>query len=82
MMPRQLDRRCWLQRSTGALAALPAIGVWSETRSNDSPNPEKQLRIGAIGVGNRGASNVASLAAEEIVALCDVDQQLIKHTLR
>ncbi|HCD00386.1 MAG TPA: oxidoreductase, partial [Planctomycetaceae bacterium] len=32
----------------------------------------ERLNIGAIGVGGRGASDLAAVAGENIVALCDV----------
>ncbi|MCH2588992.1 MAG: gfo/Idh/MocA family oxidoreductase, partial [Planctomycetales bacterium] len=35
----------------------------------------ERLNIGAIGVGGRGASDLAAVAGENIVALCDVDSQ-------
>ena len=35
--------------------------------------PSEKLNIAAIGVGGRGAANLAALSSENIVALCDVD---------
>jgi predicted dehydrogenase len=76
-MPNQLDRRRWLQRSTAALTTLPVIGFWSEFRGDEPLTPLQKLRIAAVGVGNRGASNLAAVSGEEIVGLCDVDQELM-----
>jgi predicted dehydrogenase len=49
----------------GGLIALPAF--------LRSQSPNGKLNIAAIGVGGRGAGNVADVASENIVALCDVD---------
>ena len=38
-----------------------------------SPAPERQIALGIIGVGNRGAANLAAVGHEHVVALCDVD---------
>jgi len=35
----------------------------------------EKINIGVIGVGGRGASDLAAVATENIVALCDVDEQ-------
>ena len=78
----QLDRRRWLQRSTAVISTLPVIGFWSETRGDEPQNPLQRLRIAAVGVGNRGASNLAAVSGEEIVGLCDVDQELMKPMSR
>jgi predicted dehydrogenase len=37
----------------------------------------EKLRLGVIGVGGRGADNLAAVAHEEIVALCDVDAEIL-----
>jgi len=81
-MPFQLDRRHWLQRSTAAITALPVIGFWTGSCGDETPTPLQKLRIAAVGVGNRGASNLAALAGEDIVGLCDVDQELMNPMLR
>ncbi len=81
-MPFQLDRRRWLQRSTAAITALPVVGFWTGTRGDDTPTLLQKLRIAAIGVGNRGASNLLALAGEDIVGLCDVDQELMNPMSR
>lgn len=71
-----LDRRRWLRQATAGVM-LPAVGVWTESRGAESRSPNQKLRIAAIGVGNRGASNLAAVSDEEIAGLCDVDQELM-----
>ncbi len=55
-------------------AASIGVGANRIAAANDS---KRKLKIGVIGVGNRGASNVAEIKSENIVALCDVDQQFL-----
>ena len=38
-----------------------------------------RLRLGIIGVGNRGAANLAAVGHEHVVALCDVDERYLKN---
>src|SRR4029453_17918861 len=37
--------------------------------------PNAKLHLAAIGVGGRGAGNLADVSGESIVALCDVDER-------
>jgi hypothetical protein len=38
-------------------------------------SPNEKLNVAAIGAGGQGASNIQAIAAENIVALCDVDDK-------
>ncbi len=53
------------------------VGFWSfgvaPSRADKSPN--EKLNIACIGVGNRGAANVAGVRSENIAYLCDVDDR-------
>ena len=71
----QVTRRRFL-RATAA-ATLLASGVWSQTAPARSRSPNSKLNIAAIGVANRGETNLLSVASENIVALCDVDQSFL-----
>jgi predicted dehydrogenase len=42
--------------------------------------PARKLRIAGIGVGGMGGGNLTNMAAEEIVALCDVDHAYAGNT--
>ncbi|OAM88805.1 Gfo/Idh/MocA family oxidoreductase [Termitidicoccus mucosus] len=72
-------RRRFLQTST--LAALAATLPLGRLRAADAPAARfknlvtsgRKLRIAAIGVGGRGSAHLAHCAAEELVAMCDVD---------
>ncbi len=64
-------RRRFLQ----AAAAVP-VGYWaSGLPAADPAGPNEKLQIGIIGVSGRGAANMAAVAGETIVALCDVDSR-------
>ncbi len=71
-MSRKLPRRRFLQSSlvlaTAAGAGLPLVSTSRVLGANE------RLNIGVIGVGGRGASDLAAVAEENIVALCDVDE--------
>ena len=65
-------RRSFLKQS-----AVISSGVWLGTaasvRAEDSPN--EKLNVAVIGCGGRGRANLNGLSSQNIVALCDVDQQ-------
>ncbi len=71
-MPRKTTRRQFLAHS----AALGAgLYVSNFVRADDSQSPNEKLNIGIIGPGGRGAGNVAGVASQNIVAICDVDDR-------
>lgn len=58
--------------------AAVAAGVWTTSGSStwaQSKSPNEKLNIAGIGIGGRGAADVSGAAHENIVALCDVDEQ-------
>lgn len=66
------DRRRFL-KTCGAAAGLllPACATIRSATGGD------RLRLGIIGVGNRGAANMGAVKGERIVALCDVDSRFL-----
>jgi predicted dehydrogenase len=44
--------------------------------------PSDTLNIGCVGVGGKGASDIASVSTENIVALCDVDDEMMAKFLK
>jgi len=78
-MSKQFTRREMLRNS-----ALAGIGVWSSGRSGRAENasPNEKLNIAGIGIGGRGAANVNGVAGENIVALCDVDENRSAATFK
>jgi predicted dehydrogenase len=58
------------------LVATAGVCVSSAAGSGQERSPNAKLNIGLIGVGGRGAQNmVPPITNENVVALCDVDEQ-------
>jgi predicted dehydrogenase len=75
-MPRQLSRRQFL----GSSAALVASGYFvSHLPAQESKSPSERLNIAAVGVANKGGHNLGELASQNIVALCDVDENYLNQ---
>src|SRR2546423_12316366 len=69
-MSNKLNRRQFLQTS-----ALAGAGVFvARQKSFARVSPNDKLNIGVIGVRGRGADNINGVRGENIVALCDVDE--------
>ncbi|MCA9059718.1 MAG: gfo/Idh/MocA family oxidoreductase, partial [Planctomycetaceae bacterium] len=62
------NRRSFLKLSAGVASAL-YLGA-----APAAPRFEDKLRIAVIGCGGRGGSNLKSVSHEQIVALCDVNE--------
>src|SRR2546421_11099807 len=78
-MASQWSRRRFLQQS-----ALAGAGVWlaaQDSGAQEPPRPEPptkdKLNIGIIGVANRGADNLSGVRSQNIVALCDIDDNYL-----
>ncbi len=56
----QTNRRDFL-KTTSAVAAAGAFGVWSETPAADSKSPNEKLNIAFVGVANKGGHNVGTV---------------------
>ena len=65
------SRRRFLQTST-AIGA----GYWLGTSTPiKAETPNEKLNVACIGVGGRGSANVGGVSKQNIVAMCDVDEQ-------
>ena len=67
----QINRRHFIY--TTALAAS-ALATGCVTRSVNYKSPNEKLDIASIGTNGKGASDIANSSGENIVALCDVDE--------
>lgn len=65
------------RRSLLKLAACAGTSLVLPAASRRRPGPAERLDVGVIGVGNRGAEDLAGLAAENVRALCDVDARYL-----
>src|SRR5262245_24664615 len=65
-MPSRITRRTFLAATTASALAAPMFAR--------VPKPGEKLNLAVIGGNDRGASNLAGVGHENIVALCDVDE--------
>ncbi len=74
-MSRCQHRRQFLKRSAAvtAAASMGCFAAGTSWAQNQSAN--EKLNIGIVGVAGRGAANLRSVSSENIVALCDIDEQ-------
>src|SRR4051812_18545152 len=61
------------RRQFGRTLALTVSGIAAAPAFLRGQNLNSKLNIAVIGTGGRGGSNLASVATENIVALCDVN---------
>lgn len=76
-MTHQTNRRTFLKQT-----ALAGAGFWvAGSNTPAAPrSPNEKLNIGIIGAGGRGAGNAGSVSSENIVALCDVNENNLGKT--
>ena len=75
-MKQPFTRRRFLQSTTAATTAA-TFGVWSERAAKASLSPNEKLNIAAVGTGGMAAGDLKQLAGENIVAICDVDENTL-----
>jgi len=75
-----LSRRNFL-RGTGAAAVFAIVPRHVLGGAGNTP-PSEKLNIAGIGVGGQGASDLQQLESQNIVALCDVDQNRAAGTFK
>lgn len=75
MSNRLLNRRAFIKG-----AAVFGTGVWLGIGRGfaTSKSANDRLNIGIIGVGNRAAANISGVESENIVALCDIDEEFLR----
>ncbi|MFO7904707.1 MAG: hypothetical protein ACQESR_07755 [Planctomycetota bacterium] len=69
----RLTRRRFSKSLAGA-----AMGVLGAPALVSGRNVNAKLNLAVIGIGGRGAANLGAVSGENIVALCDVDQNRAK----
>lgn len=70
-----LTRRQFLRRTTVAVLAAPFLASGFAARG---ASRNEKLDVGVIGVANQGNYNLTNVAHENIVALCDIDDNYLK----
>ena len=72
----RISRRSFLKSSALAAASAAVPGAARDITRKIFASDQK-LRLGVIGVGNRGRDNLNAVAGEHIAALCDVDTAML-----
>ncbi len=85
----QYSRRDFLRRSAAAAAgvgvASRAVDAFAERWFNGKAtlvDPGRKMNIACVGIGGKGRSDVRGVSSENIVALCDVDSNQGKATVK
>ena len=87
MSPRQQSkasrssRRSFLGHTGSAIAAFSVLPAHVVGRGGEAP-PSEKLNIAGVGVGGMGGHNLGRCAGENIVALCDIDQDYAAKTFK
>src|SRR5271166_4835798 len=68
-----LSRRRFLYYSALAAAGAAAFPAIGKPRPH-FPGSGEKLRIGCVGAGGKGSSDIQHCSTEEIVAICDADE--------
>ena len=76
MSPRRY-RRDFLKRSALAGSTLVGCGFFSSRTAMASKSPNEKLNIGVIGTANQARFTIGNLGGENIVALCDIDENYL-----
>ncbi|MHC4692775.1 MAG: Gfo/Idh/MocA family protein [Planctomycetota bacterium] len=76
-MQRQLNRRDFLK---SVVCTGSGLVILSNSRLVRGTQANNKLNVAGIGVGGRGAADVNGADSENIVALCDVDEQRAAQT--
>jgi predicted dehydrogenase len=73
----EVSRRCFLKGTSAAIGVstlFPIIVPSSVLGGAGETAPSQKLNIAGVGVGGMGKSNLSQMETENIVAICDVDQ--------
>ncbi|MGE3807876.1 MAG: Gfo/Idh/MocA family protein [Gemmataceae bacterium] len=69
-----MNRRRFLKHSAALATGVWVSGVPARAQNN---SPNEKLNIGILGVANRGSANINGVKGENIVALCDIDDNYL-----
>lgn len=76
-VPPPASRRAFLKYSALAAAASVLSPSCRTAPRRRTLAPGERMRLGVIGVGNRGHENLDGVRSEDIVAICDVDRRYL-----
>ena len=67
------------RRQFTARAAAAGVGMFAAPAILKAGSPANKLNLAFIGCGGRGARNMREMAGENVVALCDVDENQLRR---
>ena len=76
-MNNPLNRREFLRQGVVVGGAVAAGCYVNPARAAESVSPNEKLNIASVGAMNRAGANISGTSGENIVALCDVDENLL-----
>lgn len=80
MKASKLNRREMIAAGTAAWAA--ATIVPRHVLGQGQTPPSEKLNVAAVGVGGMGTGDIANAASENVIALCDVDQNALARNVQ
>ena len=84
-MSKEISRRSFLKAGTAAAIGLGVApkSVFAKVDNMPPPPLDRKLKVLAVGIGGRGAADIAEVAkTEEIIGLCDVDWKYADHVFK
>mgnify|MGYP002725463034 CR=1 FL=1 len=88
-MSKEISRRSFLKTGTvvaAGLAVAPNIIIAGEKTPKKEKKkktaPSDKLNILGVGIGGRGAADLAEMETENIIGLCDVDWKYADHVFK
>jgi len=76
------SRRKFLSASAAAAAGVMVVPRHVIGATQKKKAPSDTLNIGCVGVGGQGFSDTRGVRSENIIALCDVDDEMVAKLLR
>jgi len=73
-MTHPITRRHFLRRTAAGMAVFSMVPGHVLGLNGATP-PSRKLNLAFVGIGGRGVTNLESMAGENVVALCDVDEK-------
>jgi predicted dehydrogenase len=80
-MSKRYDRREFLSRSAVGGAAV-GLGVWSSRAMAEPKSANEKLNIAMIGTANQARFSINNVRSQNIVALCDIDDNYLGQAKR
>jgi predicted dehydrogenase len=81
-MSNRFTRRRFLQQSLAGSASLMGAGYWTSRSLAALKSPSEKLNIGLIGTAHRAEANIDGVKGENIVAVCDIDDNLLDRAAK